>query len=67
MIDSAIREALRKIGTRTEALGSCPICGGPIRSRQDRVRAWPGTDAHSSCASYRRRNSQRVHESFTAP
>ena len=48
--------------------GTCPVCGGSLKSRQDRVRAWHGTYAHSSCASYRRRgrDSQRVHDSFTA-
>ena len=66
MIDNEIREALRRVGTRTEAIDRCPVCGGPIRSRQERVRAWHGTYAHSSCASYRRRDSQRVHDSFTA-
>ena len=42
------------------------LCGAPIQSRQDRVRARHGTyHAHNSCA-YRRRDSQRVHDSFTA-
>jgi hypothetical protein len=68
MIERAIRQAIRRLGRRADALGTCPVCGGSIESRQDRVRAWHGTYAHSSCASYRRRSrdSQRVHDSFTA-
>ena len=68
MFEGAIRQALRKVGTRADALGTCPVCGGSIKSHQERVRVWQGTYAHSSCASYRRRrsDSQRVHDSFTA-
>jgi hypothetical protein len=67
MVELAIRKAIRRLGTRADALGTCPVCGGSLKSRQDRVRAWHGKYAHSSCASYqrRRRDSQRVHDSFT--
>jgi hypothetical protein len=63
-----VRDAIQKLGTRAEAMGTCPICGGHVDSRQDRVRIWHRTYAHSSCASYhrRRRHSQPVHDSFTA-
>jgi uncharacterized protein YbjQ (UPF0145 family) len=66
MIERAIRQAMRRLGGRADAMGSCAVCGGAINSRQDRVRAWQGKYAHSTCASYQRRNSQRVHDSFTA-
>jgi hypothetical protein len=68
MVEQAIRQAIRRLGTRADALGTCPVCGGSLKSRQDRMRAWHGKYAHSSCASYqrRRKDSQRVHDSFTA-
>jgi hypothetical protein len=63
-----VRQAMRRVGTRREALGSCPVCGDTVKPHQETVRAWNGTYAHQGCASYhrRRRNSQRVHDSFTA-
>ena len=61
-----VREAMHRLGTRADAMGTCPICGGPVNSRQDRVRIWHRTYAHGSCASYRRRNSHRFHDPFTA-
>jgi hypothetical protein len=68
MLERSIRRAMRLLGSRSEELGTCAVCGGAIKSRQDRVRAWHGKYAHSSCASYQRRSrdSQRVHDSFTA-
>ena len=69
MFERSIRDAIRRLGTRSEAMAdTCAVCGGAIKSRQDKVRAWQGKYAHSSCASYQRRSrdSQRVHDSFTA-
>ncbi|MEK6252449.1 MAG: hypothetical protein AABM43_10990 [Actinomycetota bacterium] len=66
MIERAIRQAIRRLGTRADALGTCPVCGRNVKAGESRVRAWQGKYAHSGCASYRRRHSQRVHDSFTA-
>ncbi len=67
MLDAAIRQALRRMGTRADALGTCPACGQTIKPGEAKVRAWHGTYAHRRCASYRRRgHSQPVHDSFTA-
>ena len=33
----------------------CPVCGEQIGGETDVVRAWPGTYAHSRCATYERR------------
>jgi hypothetical protein len=68
MFEHAIRQAMRRVGTRADALGTCPICGKHVRSDDERVRAWPGKFAHNRCASYQRgrAHSQRVHDSFTA-
>jgi ribosomal protein L37AE/L43A len=68
MVERAIRQAMRKIGTRADALGTCPVCGHSIGSEQAKVRVWQGRYAHESCAAYHRRgpHSQRVHDSFTA-
>lgn len=63
-----VRQAIRRVGTRADALGTCPVCGGHVKAGDERVRAWQGKYAHSHCASYQRgrRHSQRVHDSFTA-
>jgi hypothetical protein len=67
MIESAIRQAMRRVGSRGEVLGRCPVCGLRVVAGEDRVRAWSGTYAHRSCALYHgRRHSHRVHDSFTA-
>jgi hypothetical protein len=72
MIERAIREAMDRVGTRAEALGTCPVCGRQVKPDDRRVRAWSGKYAHSSCASYGRRSrrrlsrfSHRVHRKFT--
>jgi hypothetical protein len=54
MIERAIRQAMHRVGTRADALGTCPICGRHVRSDDERVRAWQGKYAHSRCAAYRR-------------
>jgi hypothetical protein len=65
MIDRAV-DQIRRLGTRTEALGACPVCGKQVKPGQERVKAWAGKYAHSRCAAYRRgRGSQRVHNRFT--
>jgi hypothetical protein len=67
MFERAIRQAIQRVGTRTDALGTCPVCGRHVKSGDERVRAWQGKYAHRRCASYKRGggNSQRVHDSFT--
>ena len=69
---TAIREALRRMGSRSHVLDRCPVCGQPVTETGERVRAWPGKYAHAACASYarrahrrERRPSQRVYEKFT--
>jgi predicted RNA-binding Zn-ribbon protein involved in translation (DUF1610 family) len=62
---------LRKVGPRSAALGTCPVCGRKVRQRHEHVRAWSGKYAHRDCASYRPRSrrtgsSQGVHKRFTA-
>jgi predicted RNA-binding Zn-ribbon protein involved in translation (DUF1610 family) len=67
----SLGNALRKVGTRSAALGTCPVCGHKVRHRHEHVRAWSGKYAHSDCASYQPRSrrstpSQGVHKPFTA-
>jgi hypothetical protein len=67
MID-AVRGALQRMGSRAEAVDTCPVCGRPVVPGDDRVRAWRGKQAHRNCAHYSgrsRRRSQRVHNRFT--
>jgi hypothetical protein len=71
MVERRVRQALRKLGTRAEALGTCPVCGQPVSPGAGAVRAWSGKWAHRDCASYRPRSprkrglSQRVYSRFT--
>jgi hypothetical protein len=55
MFQQAIRTAMRRVGSRAEVLGACPVCGGAVTPAHERVRAWRGTYAHRGCAQYRRR------------
>jgi hypothetical protein len=72
MIERA-RDQIRRLGTRADALGDCPVCGKRVKVRQDPIKAWAGKYAHGDCASYVRRSergrpgvfSQRVYERFT--
>ena len=68
MIES-VRMALRKMGSRADGLGACPVCGRQVGSDDERVRAWHGKYAHRSCATYRRdqAHSHRLHRTFTSP
>jgi hypothetical protein len=74
MIEKAIQQ-LRRLGSRAEAraetLGSCPVCGEGVKRSDEPMRAWAGKYAHRECAGYvrrprRGRNSQRIHNRFTA-
>jgi len=31
MVERVIRQALRRVGTRADALGTCPVCGGSLK------------------------------------
>jgi hypothetical protein len=68
-----VRGRIRRLTGRGKALGVCPVCGKEVTPRQAPVKAWAGTYAHGTCASFAHRSrrerdrSQRVHERFTTP
>jgi hypothetical protein len=66
MIERAV-DQIRRLGSRADALGACPVCGKQVKPGQRPIKVWAGKYAHSGCAAFRRgRASQRVHNRFTA-
>ncbi len=72
MVEKAIQQ-LRRLGSRAEAMGRCPVCGETVKAGQDPIRAWAGKYAHRGCGTYVKRadrarggaHSHRVHTRFT--